>query len=104
MIRYGASLSLLLCACGAKGVGSQPLDQGKRVFSLTADEAKQFCDETAAPFGGYGKAIACGTGPALGPMSQDQCVSELLQAEAKYVDCQATVGQEETCEQWQIQN
>jgi hypothetical protein len=50
MIRYGGSLLLLLCACGGKAVGGQPLDQGKRLFSLTTDEAKQFCDETAALF------------------------------------------------------
>jgi len=106
MIKYAIPLVLMLSMCGGKAGGDQPLDPNQRVFGLSADEMKQFCDEVAALFGGYGQSIECdgGNGPTLGPQSQDECVSEVTQGKAKYVDCQETVAQAITCTQWSVQN
>jgi hypothetical protein len=93
----------VVAACGGNIVGS--LDKGQRAFGLSGDEAKQFCDELAALYGGYGASVGCDGGSARtsGPVNQATCLSQYMQVQPKFVSCPATVGQVEACLQWRLQ-
>ncbi len=66
---------------------------------LTDADRKAICDWTASLYGGYGKAIDCGSSGGVsltitGPASQADCLAEAALVPAT---CQATVAQSEGC-------
>lgn len=98
-MRFAVPMSLCLLAlsgCSGDGgntgsAGPQPPDS-LSLNSLTNAQRAAVCDWVAELWGGYGKAVSCGSSTLSDPVSQADCV-------AQFPDCSATVGEMKACNQ-----
>jgi hypothetical protein len=95
------------CESSGPGAGASgpDIDPSKRVLALTPNEEAYLCNWLAGEWGGYGGALRCegGGGTLAAPLSQPHCLM-VLDLPRWTRTCPLTVGQFESCIDWQAQN
>jgi hypothetical protein len=87
-----------------------PVSTSQPVSGLSESDQQQLCDWQAALYGGYGRTLDCadaegqGEMVGVGPTDQASCVGQFAQLSVETKSCGATVGQFETCLQWDVTN
>jgi hypothetical protein len=100
---FVASVSSSTAACGGSGggAGTSGVDPSKKLITLTDAEKGMLCDWMVARAGSYGNPGTCdrtqptATSPFLTYDDQAACIADAR--DPTDVQCQATVGQLETC-------
>ena len=108
MVALGVLVLAVAAGCESSGpdAGAGPdIDPSKRMLALAPEEEAFLCNWLAGEWGGYGGALRCEAGGEIlaAPLSQPHCLM-VLDLPRWTPTCPLTVGQFESCIEWQAQN